>query len=200
MTVEIDDVLRVSGRLTFDNNEDDIVGVHHYEVTGGSETDAQTLINIGIVMESIYATVVGRQSQDISYEEITVKNVTQNVILGDTPWPTLVAGALADDALPPQVTALVLASTPSPTRQGRKYAGGFVELDNVGGLLAGALVAALGNFADNYVLTQVIGPINYRPVIMSSPDGPLQPIFPLLVGKVILAFRTQRRRTLGRGS
>ncbi len=200
MTVQIDDVLRVSARQTFANAEDDMVGVFHYGVSVASETDEQTLLNIAIVIEAVYAFLNPRVFQDVAYEEISVKNVTQNKILGDTPWPVLTNGVLAGDALPPQVVALVLGSTASPTRQGRKYFGGFEESDNDGGVISTTLLTALTNAADQYVLTVAQGGITYRPLIMTSPDGPAQPTFPLDVGKVITAFRTQRRRTKVRGS
>lgn len=200
MTVEIDDILRVSCRLTFEGNEDDIVGVYHWGTSGASETDEQTLLNIGLLMDTIYTNVNARMSTEVKYEEINVKNVTQNTVLGDTPFPVLVAGTLVAEQLPPQIACLVVASTFSPSRQGRKYLGGFTETDNDSGRLGGALVTACANFGVDYVKTKVQGGITYRPLIMSSPDGPLQPVFPLLVAKVITAFRTQRRRTVGRGS
>lgn len=200
MTVQVDDILRAAARLTFENDEDDIVNVYHFGVSGGAETEAQTLLNIGIFLDDMYQTVQGRMATDVDFQEISVKNVTQNIVLGDTPWPTLTVGALAAEQLPPQVTALVIANTLSPSRQGRKYLGGFTETDNDSGVVGSALIANLANFAIDYVATRVINTITYRSVIMEAPDGPLQPIHPLETGKVITAFRTQRRRTVGRGS
>lgn len=198
MTVNPLDVLRVSARQTYNNSINDIVGVYHYRSEGPAETEATTLLNLAVVIEALYIAINARVGAGVVYEEVTVQNITQDVVLGNTPWPTLTFGILAAQQLPSPVAALVVGVTGVPQVQGRKYLGGFTEDDQNVSIVSGTLLTALANFGVQYIAQKVVGGVTYTPFVrqVALPNA----LHPLIGAKAIAVFRTQRRRTLGRGS
>jgi len=192
------DVVRVTAEMEMDGVED-VQNVYHVlKVSGGPVTDTVFMDDMAAQLESMYLTFVARQITSYTYNQITGQQVFGGSdIMPDVAWPTIIAGLSTSDALPLQVTALVAGQTTSSKKQGRKYLGGFTELDNVNGVVQPGLTSALANYALEWITDFVSGAHTYRFGVFNV----LSSVFTPFVASLILgAFRTQRRRTAGFGS
>lgn len=198
MTVEDLDVVRLTAEM-LNQGIDDVQNVYHVlKVDGGSMTDADFMDDMADQLDLMYAFLTPRQITTHTYEQITGQKVFGgDDLMPDTAWPARIAGVQTADALPPQVAAMVAGQTVVSKVQGRKYLGGFTEIDNVNGVLESILVTALTNFALNWIGDFIFGAHTYRFGVWNK----LTSVFTPLVSDLVLGtFRTQRRRTIGFGS
>lgn len=198
MAVDDLDVVRITAEMEFGGVEDMQNVFHVLKVSGGTIADTLFMTDVAAQLDLMYAFLTPRQITDYTYEQITGQMVFGGSdLMPDTPWPVRIAGVQTADALPLQVAALVAGQTTSSKKQGRKYLGGFTEIDNVNGVIQSALATPLANFALEWITDFVVGANTYRFGVFNV----LSSIFtPFVAGLVLGAFRTQRRRTAGFGS
>lgn len=198
MSVNQNDVMEVSARSEW-NGVEDTVSVYQLRKTDSGPTDdADVVDDLVTIMELIYNIFLAAQTALLIYRDIRIKNVTQDVLMGVHPWPTITAGVATGGAMPPGNAALVSFDTGKPRVVLRKFLGGLVSTDlDADGTLDTAVVAALLVFGATLVapLVQTNGTYEYGYL---SPKT-LQWETPIsVVVTDITAY--QRRRKQGRGS
>lgn len=196
MTVVQDDVVRATGETSRGTNA--IQNVMHFRSTNVAPiTDAQALVDIALVMDGVFTTLVGFITTGLSYDQVRAQNVTQNVLLGTAAYPTLVGGTVPGDQLPLQSAAIINFPSAKPRTRGSVFLGGFTETDNATtGILSAGLQTALVSMAIILLGEIVTGPNSWRYVVFNT----LLKTFVLPTGSVIPAvWRTQRRRRPGVG-
>lgn len=195
------DILRISARMT-SVIHGDLVNVYHYRCnpdSGGSLTDAVTLVQAGQLMEDLYEDLDDVMCEEYSFADINVFNVTQDRPLGSTTWPTLTDGDLADDPLPSTVAAFVQLPTGFSRVWGRKFFGGLSEVNNTTtGRISSGLQSALADAAAT-ILAGWTSPTSdeWTSVIWSTKYGDWLELTSAIIGNV---WATIRRRRIGKGS
>jgi len=198
MTVNNLDVLLVAAQFSYLAAGDQQINTYHYELnTGGPMTDALAVTDMGLILEKIYTHVLASQAIEYAYVDLTITNITQNLLLGTFPWPTLTVGTGSGALNSSQVAVLLFGRTAVPRVQLRKYFGGGQEEDVTDSLInAVALTryqnAAIEMIAQQGSATGTWDPIAYNTVL----DRRTKPVS----SAVSLSMRTQRRRTRGRGA
>ncbi len=196
MTVVQNDVVRATGETS--RGPDAIQNVMHYRSTNAASiTDAQALIDIAQVMDTVFSTMIGFITTALSYDQVRAQNVTQDVLLGTAAYPSLIGGTIAGDQLPLQNAAILNFPSSKPKTRGSVFLGGFTEADNAPtGILSGGLQTALVSMAVILLGEIVLGPNSWRYVVFNT----ILKTFVLPTGSVIPAvWRTQRRRRPGVG-
>lgn len=199
------DLIRVSANMSFAVGGSDLVNVMYFELLSPSSlTDSQVLSDIGEVLENIYTPIQTRLNALIQFVDYDVKNDTQDQSPLNSSWPTLTTGALAAEALAPQLVALVIMRTAQSRKFGRVNLGGFTETDNASDVWLGALLTQVGLLITQLLATHVATNGNYRYGVASQDVVPPRDIVNSfdapIAGKVIGSLRTQRRRSRGFGS
>ena len=144
MTVNAGDVLEVAARCEA-NGVEDVINVFQWiNTTGSSLTDAQAVADIRAHLDTIYGALVIGQVDTFIYRDINFRNVTQGIIMGTFPWPTLTAGLSATNQIPPGVALVINFATSVPRVILRKYLGGWPVsvIDNDGTFNAAIMVSA----------------------------------------------------------
>jgi len=200
MAVVLNDILRVAARMHHALHGD-LVNVYHLRVEDiASMDDSIALDACAEWIETLYTTVVSHMAQAWTFEDINVFDVTQDRPLGSAAWPTLVDGGDEyNDTQPPQVAALVRATTGYSRNWARKFLGGFSEARNTAqGFLDSTLVTALGNFALAWI-TPLVEAEAYtlQPVVWHKGASLWRP---LVEGVVRNVWSTVRTRRTGRGA
>lgn len=192
------DVFAVTAKMTISGSASDVQNTMHWrQETPGALTDAQVLTDLSTVLDALYTGINLDVSDIQDYVEISVKNVTQNLLLGSIAWPTLVTGGSATDPVAFQVVALLLMKSAVPRVFGRLNLGVFAENDLGGSNWQGTVVTnvlALGAFL---LLPFVQVSATWRYVIFNRVLSTVT--LPNSTGMTIAA-RTQRRRSRGIGS
>ncbi|MCK5293006.1 MAG: hypothetical protein KAR39_13430 [Thermoplasmata archaeon] len=197
MTVQIDDVLRVTAKMSI--GVEDVQNVYHFKATGtGTATDANVTIAIAAGLDNAYDEVDLLFPTVLSFDTIEFYNLTQDLYLGELAWPTLVAGADVADLLPPQVCPFVLFNTNELGSQGRKFlpvtTTNYIAVD---GTPTGGVLTDLAAFAADILIGYVTGtvtmvPGNYRKGTAA--------FFEWVLAILPDFYATQRRRYYGSGS
>ncbi len=197
MTVQQNDVMRVTAELSIDGG--DLQNVFHYRSTNvGAIPDSTALGDLADVMNELYTIINGGVSVDVSYDQITVQNVTQDALMGTALWPVLTAGVGGGDRLPDQCAALLTMPSATPKVRGGVYLGGYFEAASAAdSSLTAVVLADVVSFGAELLLEQVFGANSYRYVIFNR----LLSTFTLPVAALAHAvWRTQRRRRQNVGS
>ncbi|GAG73185.1 unnamed protein product, partial [marine sediment metagenome] len=103
----------------------------------------------------------------------------------------------ATDELPNQCSAFVIGNTARPKSKGRMFAFPFDEASQEHGILVGGALAALGQFAGQYVADQAIAGDSLQSGIVRETTSDWLGFITASYGDVI---GTQRRRRLGIGA
>lgn len=197
MTVQQNDVLRVTAEMT--QTADSVQNVYHFRSTNaGAIDDTDVLDDMADIMDEIYALLDGETSDEVSYDQVRVQNVTQNLLIGAIGFPVITVGLNITDPLPRPVAALITYPTAKPKTRGGNYYGGFTEDRNTstGSILAGTLTN-LTSVATLLLAERVFGANSYRMVVFNA----VLDTFVLPVSAIIHdIWRTQRRRRQGVGS
>jgi hypothetical protein len=197
MAIANGDAIKVVCKMRYNNAGDMINTFHVTPTVGVPADDADFFDQVGNYVDLSYGTIVGSLPDILTFEDITMYNLTQDSFVGTGPWPNQVSGGGATDAVSPQIASLVVFPTSFLRTQGRKYVPGFTEaLYTDGALTAGAL-AILTTFGARFLDTIALTGFSVRFGVY-RPD-PLRFAF-LQSAKIIPNTRTQRRRTLGFGS
>lgn len=194
---EVGDFLRVVASMVLDIGVT-VQNVYHLQITGPSNpSDSDVLDDMGEYLEDVYTELLEELPDSMTFDEYSVQNVTADVSLGASAWPSLTVGSNAGDTLPAGNAGLLLARTKSPGHHGRKYWGPMSEPSVDGGqanALALTRLTAAGQEA--YSPFTSTNSYNYNPVIY---DGVLG------IGRDVTEWEAdadiayQRRRRPGRG-
>lgn len=141
MAVNTNDILEIAARAEFEGVED-VLNVYQYQYTGAPTIlDSDAVDDLSNEVDDLYGFIVGNQSADYIYRDITIRNITQLAVLGVIPWPVKVAGTAPVDNLPPGVAGLINMATGIARVVLRKYFGGFVvsTLDTDGRFVSGVV-------------------------------------------------------------
>lgn len=197
--VNADDILEVKVNGSFQGS-DDVVNIFQTKITdpvGGTAAEAETYASEWVL--TMYAELIAQFASTYGFASVDVQNLTQDAFIGNP--STLFLGANGSDPLPPQTCALVMGRTAVDEIDGRKYMGVFGEDTQAGGLLGPLALTQLAAFGlkwqDVFVSSGAVTGIG-QIVTKAPPAAPVGRIITAV--RVITHLRTQRRRTLGRGS
>lgn len=196
MTVVQNDIIRVTAEQSY--VESAVQNVFHLRSTNAtSVTDAQALLDVAQVMDQVFVFMASRVTTALAYDQVRAQNVTQDVLLGTTGFPTLVAGARSEAALPRQASSIITFPTAKPKTRGSIFMGGLTEADNdPQGIISSALLGQLVSVSLLLLAEIVLGPNSWRYVVFNT----VLKTFVLPTGATIpLPWRTQRRRRPGVG-
>ncbi len=196
MSVDANDVIR-SACIMGGLGSDQYVNVFFTKYESAAIFDDQQISDdIALFLEGIYDELDAFISDQVTFTRVTNQNVTKDELMPDSVFPTLTTGAATDDVLPPQTAALLVGRTLRPRVQRRMYIPGITEFfNNDGNLTAGLKTAVLAAGAF-FIGSQTINTRLYRSVVLNQAT-----MLETLISSVFVVddFRTQRRRTLGRG-
>lgn len=197
MPVNNNDIVRVTAKMDFGGAEDIINVMHCENITGAPVADGLFMTDVAAWLDAAYTLINGQITSVVNYITVRGQNITQSILLPDTPWPTLVFGGAIGDALPLPTTAMVFFPTQVPRRQGKIYCPLFTESDNLFGTISVPALANLALFATaiRTAFTGVSATLRY--VVWSRKFlGFSVPVSQQVPG----IYRTQRRRRQGVGS
>ncbi len=197
MPTNQNDVIEVSARGEF-NGIEDVVNVFQFQLTSvGDVTEAVTLTDLSVHLDNIFGNLGASQTDDFVYRDLTFRNITQDLVLGVIPWPTLTVGGSASGNLPPGVAGVINMATNVARVVLRKFIGGLgVGILDANGTFTGSLLTILGSFASDLLATLVVGGNDWEYGFFS----PKTLAFEVPVGATITDIPGyQRRRKQGRG-
>lgn len=199
MAINIGDVLRVAVSWIIDD-VDQIVNVHMFQVAGvGSNSDPDDFLDdlVTNVLTAFYSEYDGAMSDNIAGYLVNAYDIMQDLVIAPVANP--VDGTNnATDTTAHQLTPLVCWNGPNTRRQGRCYLPPTAEgavTDN--GLWEASMLATLASFGARALDIMTGDQISvYR--VISDKDALVSAVPTSVV--IPTAPRTQRRRTIGRGS
>jgi hypothetical protein len=206
MTVASGEVLRVSARQQYANGQD-LINVWFWQAAFTSDqTDQDVIDGILAELDNGYAQLNGITSNTISTVDVKI-DVVEWVggkldtirSLGTVLWDnTFYAPGSSGDVLPPGVAGLLKFTTIDGKVYGRKFFGGLSEAAQNDGVLSGAALTSLANFAASILSPFVISTGNQLIArVMSSKYADVMLIYEG-VANAVVAY--QRRRRQGTGS
>lgn len=195
---ESGDIIRATFKLVFGAGEDDQSMVMHFLLLGGGTYDDDDIhAAIAAHYDIAFDEIVMMIPDDTDFTTIETWNVTQDRPMVEAAWPAKTSGTSTTDPLPPQVSACILGNTAVARSQGRKFLPSFTEGFSSGGRLSSTAMANIADFAA-FLLAEVIGVDffltagNWNPVLERFADW---------LGVTLSdIFKTQRRRTISRGT
>lgn len=197
--VNADDIVEVKVNGSFQGS-DDVVNIFHSKITdpvGG--TAAETLVWASEWILDMYAEMIFDFAGTYGFASVDVQNLTQDAFLGNP--VTLFLGSNPGEALPPQICCLIMGRTSVDEIDGRKYLGVLGEDTQNGGLFNALLLTRAAAFGAKWrtVFAASSAVVGIGQVVTKAP--PAAPVgHDITAVRVITHGRTQRRRTLGRGS
>lgn len=198
MSLDAGDVARLSAVFKNGTNEDAINVFHCLFVDGVTIGDQGFMDVMRDRLEVVYDDLLDDISDEYAPVQLTGKVVIGGTqVLPDTAWTGGFAFTNIIDPLPPQVAALVFAGTNIAKVQGRKYIFGLTEEDQNAGVFSATMVTELALFGAAWIADFVVSGRTFRFGVVDTPPV----VFRQFTNAVVQAdSRTQRRRTLGRGS
>lgn len=196
--VNVGDVVRVACRQTYGPAGPDLINVLHLVCRlQTSVIDDEIRADLGSVIEQIFDPMRIVVANFLKYTTLEMKNITQDILLGITAWPTFVQGGVAGAPTSPQVVALSMMKTDKSRVAGRLNWGGIPETNVTDGVVGAPVLAAMATAQTN-MLTDIIAIFSaYGYIVFNRefstfrvPNGSL----------AVDVTRTQRRRSLGFGS
>lgn len=146
---------------------EDCINVWYVE---GTITDRQQLADD--IAANIYFPLLANTSQDLTYQDITIRNVDGSEIgqvFQPATWPA--AGEIIDQSMPSVVAAYATfrGTTPAYPATSRKYFGGIPEQGTGGNVIGSGFVAAMQSLVDavlawNAASTDGVQFVCYRPL------------------------------------
>jgi hypothetical protein len=200
MTVNQEDVIRVTARLKY-RTLDDVQNVYYVKYEGATPlTDSAARNDLEAWLEDIYGEFSGGMPEELTFEDLTFFNYTQDAPMSDGDWPFLVQGGSATDELPSGVAAVATASTGKKNTRSRKFWGPLTEaLTTDGEWLAGTL-SDLADAAATWITTFVgdQSGLLWRPGVKTSAEE--WQFWPLAEAVVRAIPAYMRKRKQGKGS
>lgn len=192
------DVFAVTAKMTIGGGPDDVQCTMHWrQETPGALTDAQVLADLSIVLDALWTGINAHIVDIQDYIDISIKNVTQNLLLGSVAWPTLVSGGSTADPVSFQTVALLLMKTAAPRVVGRLNLGVFRDNGLVGSNWISTVITDVLILGGFLLLPFVQINATWRYVVFNREFATLT--IPNSTG-ITVAARTQRRRSRGIGT
>lgn len=195
------DVIKFVTRLRSASGED-IQNVFHYKLDLDQPvTDTVVIPTFLDRLDLMYDKIQPDIPGDVTFVDIDVENITQDIVYGAQAWPNQTTGGGTGDTMPEQLCGLVVGRTNSPHAVGRKFLGPFIEAANLDGVWYSTLLGFLTDFAALYDT-----PIDLGASKVAVPG------IPKWINQVLTAFNffyetytsngiyTQRRRRRGVGA
>ncbi len=198
MTVNAGDVARITAEFT-SQQSDDAQHVYHVQHVDGTDIGDQAFMDVvRDRLEVLYTDLEDDIAVTYTPIQITGKLVIGGLqVLPDTNWTGGLSFTNVIDPLPPQVAALIRAGTNISKVQGRKYIFGLTEEDQDAGSWTGTMITELAKYAANWIADFIVSGRTFRFGVVNTPPT----LFRQFTNSVVNAnSRTQRRRTIGRGS
>lgn len=114
-------------------------------------SDSDATSDIATFLDDLYQNIDGFMDAALTFDQITLKNVTQAVDMGSTDWPTLTNGSNVGDLYPLGVAGLITLGTAKPGTRGRKFIPGLDASATVESLFSSSLTTALTAFGAGMV-------------------------------------------------
>lgn len=197
MPVHNGDVVRIT--CTMRQSLSDVQNVYHALVDATSTIDNTTFFTqMADDIDSMYDPLVTNLPDQLTFDSISMQNLTQEEFIGQGAWPVKTDGSAVSHMLPPQCAALCLFSTDTLRSQGRKFLPPLtVNSEEDDGSITAATLTAIASFIAECLLTKngtnwsaVLG--NYNPTLARFATW--------IEGTARDLFATQRRRYTGYGS
>lgn len=169
MTTVAGDIIRVVAGYAYGVAGRPMSNVLHLRDTGpGGIPDPSLLVALGVYLELVFVPYLPLQSDDVSFTEYSVQNVTQGTIIGTQPWPTFTVGGAVTLIASSQIVGLLRMPTAKSKVQGRLNMVGLAETNINEGVIGGTVVAAILSVGANLLLPFVIGPSDVTYVVFNQ--------------------------------
>lgn len=198
MPVLAGDVVRLT--VMCEMGGEDVQNVFYVKNYGSTGVDNSTFLADAVTwLDDCYDNIDALQGNNLEYSTIQAYNMTSGVPIGEDTWDTMtVGGNSTDQEYAKQIAALVRFTTNVARSQGRKFLGGFTELDfDNGGVLSSGLVTALGLFAADVIAGFTSDGQDFE---AGNYNDTLTRFAPWLTAIVNTYAAVQRRRASGVGS
>jgi len=190
------DIIRVTAKMS--HGADDIFNVFHLRAYGDTIAEATAETLIANWVDGLYTSLDENFSTGMTFDTISMFNITQDSPMNEVDWPVKTAGLNAAQALPLQVSPLVLFPTSQARSQGRKYLPPITEADSDGaGQLSSDLLAGIADFIAAVLNGPSSGGTEFFP---GNWNSDLARFVVWISGKAATYLRTQRRRVRGVGA
>lgn len=135
------DIIRVICKMALAGQE--ILNVYH-TVSTGAHSDEDAVTDVLVAIDTVYDLIDGSMVNDLTFESVTLLNVTGGYDLGEYDWFSMTAGGeTSAEYLPTGVAALITLPTAQLRTRGRKFFAGMGEGSQADSLWSGALVTVL---------------------------------------------------------
>ena len=135
MSTNANDIIRSVLGYTYTAGGKPMSNVLHWRDTGGGGiTDADFIGGFGAAIEAMMVTLLPQQGSAWKYINITLQNLTQNLLIATLVWPTFTEGTAVSAIDTAQTSLLLRMLTAKPRVQGRVNIGGIAE----GGIISSA--------------------------------------------------------------
>lgn len=197
MTVNQNDVIRTAN-IMGGLGADEYVNVWFTRYESPAALPDQTIADdIALFLDSFYNGLAPLLNVALTFARTVNKNITQDVLMPDSVFPTTAGGSGVGQMVSPQVAGLLIGRTVKSRVQRRMYLPGLEESNVTNGNLSAATITALLTAGAQMMGAQTVNGSLYRTVVRNlllGTDEPISSVF------VVGSTRTQRRRTIGRGS
>lgn len=161
-------------------------------------SDDDIIDDVQVAIEDVIYSVINPAIPDnLTYESLYFKNLTQNEDMGQFDWLSLTAGESAGEVLPLGVAALLTFPTAQPKVRGRKFLPPFAETNLTDALWGSATVTLLSTVASG-VAAGFIGDVSSEPYVfgVSNQAGLFRPFIEGLTTN-IPAYQRRRKQGVG---
>lgn len=200
MTIDLNDNLKVVAKMQYQGISA-IQNAYCVKVTDvASATQLQIRESVARYIEDIYGNFDSLLPDDITFETISIFNISNQLPEPDIGWPTLVDGDGSTDPLPEFACVFAYCSTTTPKVYGRKYWPPPTEVNATGSVLnSGTITAYTGALADWIdVYTDPTTSVELTPLIARFSEEPIAYAVPA-TAQLVTRLAVQRRRKVGVG-
>lgn len=192
------DLMRIVANMNMGINVA-VQNVYYNRINATSgQPDSDVVGAAGRFLEDVYTPILNDLPGAFTFEDYKVTNVTADVDLGVSGFPTLTVGQSPGERTPEGIAGLVRGTSDTPGHEARKYFGPFVLGNLVDGLwdssflidLTNAGLAAFGFYDDP------VNNVDFTPIVLDRLTGTQRPIS-LVQASATPAY--QRRRKPGVG-
>jgi hypothetical protein len=193
----IGDVIRMTAKMTYGLNDDDIQNVYHGQVFGSDVSDDDLHEAIMTFLEGAYTQLLPDMTDEITFAALETWNITQDRPIKETAWATLTYGGNSTTSYVSTSAPLVLFNTNTARSQGRKFLPPVTEAGVTDGILSGTVTGHMVDFAAAILANILEVDVG---LVMGNWSGTLARFAPFVGAVVSDILATQRRRRRGRGS
>jgi hypothetical protein len=191
-------ILRVVCKMSYGVN--DIQNTFHFKYSGLSQNPLVVGADIEDFMDAAYDELDDMYTNLMTFDSITIYNVSKDEFISDNAWPSLTAGTgTGGQTLPTQSAPLVLFPSDTIRSQGRKYLPPVMEtLSDEAGTLTASAITAIAAWAADMLAGAVVGAGGY--ITAGNWNDDLARFAQWVSSSIQNIIRTQRRRVRGVGS